>query len=88
MKVLFERSFAKDLKAVKNKKLHQRIARAIRNVQLAGDLSDVKQLTKMKGYENYYRIRIGDYRIGIEVVGNEVIFVRMMHRKDIYRFFP
>jgi len=86
--VLFERSFAKDLKTVKNKKLHQRVARVIKDVKLAGDLSDVKQLTKMKGYENYYRIRTGDYRIGVEVVGNEVVFVRMLHRKNIYRFFP
>ncbi len=36
----------------------------------------------------YYRIRVGDYRIGVEVVGDEILFVRILHRKDIYRYFP
>jgi mRNA interferase RelE/StbE len=31
---------------------------------------------------------LGDYRIGIEVLEDEVIFVRMLHRRDIYRYFP
>ena len=88
MNAHFERSFAKDLKAIKNKKLHRRIAQAIQGVKVAADLSEVRQLTKMKGYSDYYRIRLGDYRIGIEVVEDEVIFVRVLHRKDIYRFFP
>ncbi|MCA9917044.1 MAG: type II toxin-antitoxin system RelE/ParE family toxin [Anaerolineales bacterium] len=42
----------------------------------------------MQGYESYFRIRLGDYRIGIEVENQTVIFVRILHRKDIYRRFP
>ncbi len=51
-------------------------------------LSEISSLKKMQGYETLYRIRLGDYRIGIEVVGEQVVFVRMLHRKDIYRYFP
>ncbi|MGB5593914.1 MAG: type II toxin-antitoxin system RelE/ParE family toxin, partial [Crocosphaera sp.] len=42
----------------------------------------------LKGYQSFYRIKIGDYRIGIEADNNELIFVRFLHRKEIYRFFP
>jgi len=37
---------------------------------------------------NAYRARIGDYRIGFFFAGQTVIFARVLHRKDTYRFFP
>jgi len=40
------------------------------------------------GGDRYYRIKIGDYRIGMTVEGNLVTLVRFLHRKDIYRYFP
>jgi mRNA interferase RelE/StbE len=44
---------------------------------------------KIEGYETYYRIRIGDYRLGMEAIsGREVVLLRFLHRKDIYRYFP
>jgi hypothetical protein len=36
----------------------------------------------MQGYESFYRIRLGDYRIGIEVFEDEIIFVRFFHKPD------
>lgn len=32
-----------------------------------------------------YRFRIGDYRISFDIKKDEVIILRIMHRKDIYR---
>ncbi len=34
------------------------------------------------------RIRIGDYRLGIIFDGETLIFERVLHRKEIYRYFP
>jgi mRNA interferase RelE/StbE len=42
----------------------------------------------MQGYDNFYRIRLGEYRIGIELVDDEIIFTRFLHRKDVYKYFP
>jgi len=42
---------------------------------------------KLKGYENEYRIRIGNYRIRYEVHDQEliVILLHCKHRKSVYR---
>ena len=88
MRVSFEASFARDLKGIKDKTLLKRVEQVIAEVKAATALSEVKHLSKMRGYATLYRLRLGDYRIGIEVVENEIIFVRILHRKDIYRYFP
>ncbi|WP_066383907.1 type II toxin-antitoxin system RelE family toxin [Anabaena sp. CA = ATCC 33047] len=51
---------------------------------------DLGYLQKMKGYEDKYKIRVGDYRIGIAVdkETQTLICQRVAHRKDIYRIFP
>ena len=88
MKVVFEASFARDLKKIRERVILNRVEQAIVNVKDADDLQDISHFSKLSGYDSFYRIRVGDYRIGIEVVGEEIVFVRMLHRKDIYRYFP
>lgn len=43
---------------------------------------------KLKGYPTYYRARFGNYRIGVKYEGEVLIFERVLHRKEIYRYFP
>lgn len=42
---------------------------------------------KMKGSDNEYRIRIGDYRVRYEIDDKELIILLLQckHRKDVYR---
>lgn len=54
----------------------------------AKEFSDVKNIKKLRGYESFYRVRIGDYRIGFEYKEREIVFYRVLHRKDIYKYFP
>lgn len=88
MDVLYEASFQRDLRKIKNKKLLKKVREAIEGIKQADDLSQVQRLKKLTGYDFLYRIRVGDYRIGIDMVENTVIFVRFLHRRDIYRYFP
>ena len=88
MKVAFETSFARDLKRIRDKHLLQQVQQVIESIQAAATLDAVANLKKMQGYATFYRLRLGDYRIGIEVVDEQVIFVRFLHRKDVYRYFP
>lgn len=88
MNVEFRASFAKDLEKIKNEKLSARVRQVIDRVERAQSLQEVENLKKLRGGDRYYRIRIGDYRIGLAVKGNTVTFVRFLHRSDVYRYFP
>lgn len=43
---------------------------------------------KLEGYKIAYRIKLGDYRIGVFIEDETIEFVRFVHRKDIYKKFP
>ena len=88
MKVEFKSSFAKDLKKLKEKDLKAQVRQVIELVEKASSLQEIKDVKKLKGGDRYYRIRIGDYRIGLTLEGDTVTFVRFLHRKDIYTYFP
>jgi mRNA interferase RelE/StbE len=64
------------------------VIKAITNVENSTSRSQIKGLKKLKGYKNAFRIKIGDYRIGIFIERNNVEFARVIHRKDIYKVFP
>ncbi|NKQ38546.1 MAG: type II toxin-antitoxin system mRNA interferase toxin, RelE/StbE family [Methanosarcinales archaeon] len=53
------------------------------------NIFNIQDLKKIKGYEDYYRIRISNYRIGYKTEAeNIIIFYRVKSRNDIYKVFP
>jgi mRNA interferase RelE/StbE len=88
MKILFDESFYRDLKQNLPKKICGKILIIIDEMEKAKELKEISNIKKLSGFKSYYRISIGDYRIGIESKKNEVNFIRILHRKEIYRFFP
>lgn len=86
MKVVIDRAFEKDIKRVKDPHLKNRLKNIIIKVQDSKEISDIPNLKKLKGQDSFYRIRLGDYRIGCELVDSETIsLIRFLHRKDIYK---
>ncbi|KAA0226673.1 type II toxin-antitoxin system RelE/ParE family toxin [candidate division KSB1 bacterium] len=88
MTVEFKKSFARDLKKINEKQLLQHLKRIVEEVEQAPNAGAINNLKQIKGGENYYRIRIGNYRIGLKLENETVVFVRFLHRKEIYRYFP
>ena len=88
MKIEFRRSFVKDLERVRDKALRERVKEMLEQVERAQALQEMENVKKLRGGERYYRIRIGDYRLGLVLEGDTVIFVRFLHRKDVYKYFP
>lgn len=88
MKTEFKASFARDLKVVRDKVLLDRVAEAIEAVEKASSLTQLINLKKLRGHKNYFRMRVGDYRIGVALEGDALVFVRLLNRKDIYKYFP
>ncbi len=89
MKTDFRKSFARDLQSRKNDSTFlNRVKEAIECIEQAQTTSTIANLKKLKGESDYYRIRLGSYRIGIRIEDDLVVFIRALHRKDIYRYFP
>ncbi|MBD2162989.1 type II toxin-antitoxin system RelE/ParE family toxin [Calothrix membranacea FACHB-236] len=88
MIVEFRKSFEKDLSKIKDETLLQRIQTVIEEVENAENLGEVNNVKKLKADGDYYRIRVGDYRIELTISDNVILFVRALQRKDIYRYFP
>lgn len=89
MKVRFDKSFYKDLSKISDKSVALEVTEIIAEIEAATTFSDIRNLKKLKGYKNAFRLRLGDYRIGILIVEqNTVDFIRILSRKDIYKYFP
>lgn len=88
MNLTIDKSFEKDTDRIKNKTLLRKIADCIEEIQKADHIQDIKNIKKLKGGSTYYRIRIGDYRIGTIVKSNTITFIRFLHRKEVYKYFP
>lgn len=88
MIVEFRKSFEKDLSKIKDEILLQRIQTVIEEVENAENLGEVNNVKKLKADGDYYRIRVGDYRIGLTISDGVIVFVRALQRKDIYKYFP
>jgi len=86
--VKIDKSFAKDVERINSQSINKKLSRVIIGIQKTSKLSEVTNLKKIHGTKNYYRIRMGDYRIGIIIFKEEVQLVRLLHRKDVYKYFP
>ena len=84
----FTRHFLKDLDKLNQAAVKKDIADIILKVKEATNLSEIQNLKKLKSHSIAYRIRSGDYRIGLFIENNIVEFSRIAHRKDIYNIFP
>jgi mRNA interferase RelE/StbE len=66
----------------------RRIKKVIEQVEAARAFHQIPNLKPLEARGKYYRVRVGDYRIGLVFERGTVTFLRCLHRKDIYRYFP
>jgi len=88
MQIVFKDSFKKDLRKSANSNLCKKVMLIINEIEKAQNIHQINNIAKLSGTDNYFRIRIGDYRLGLLIEHNSVIFVRLLHRREIYKYFP
>ncbi len=89
MIVEFDKSFLKSIDKIRDFDINTKIENLIIEYENAHSVSEIKNTKKLRGYKNYYRTRIGDYRLGFELISSNTIrLIILAHRKDIYRVFP
>lgn len=88
MTVSFKNKALKDLKNIPENRKKQIIDLLFNDIQQFDNIKEIKDIVKIKSFNNYYRIRKGEYRIGLKLENDKLIVMRILHRKEIYRFFP
>ncbi|MEE9161356.1 MAG: type II toxin-antitoxin system RelE/ParE family toxin [Candidatus Neomarinimicrobiota bacterium] len=88
MKVRFKRTFLKDLEKLPQDDRRRVVHLVFDEIPRLDHIRSIRSLRKISAERDYYRIRLGSYRIGFERKGDELIFFRVLHRRDIYRYFP
>jgi mRNA interferase RelE/StbE len=87
--VRYSRTFLKELARLPEG-VRSRIEAVVFGEAIKADPYLGGKVKKMVGYREYYKIRFGNYRVGLRIDRDlkVVEFLRVLHRKDIYREFP
>lgn len=88
MQVIFLKSFFKDIKKIKDKKLKSQLRAVIIEIENAQDLYNIHNIKRLTGFQGVYRIRLGNYRLGLFLKDDTVEVARFIKREDIYKLFP
>ena len=87
MNIEIRKSFEKDA-AKLPAAIQVQLAEVIENIAGAAKLSELTSCKKLTGFKNAYRMRTGSYRLGFFFENKTVELVRILNRKDIYKYFP
>ncbi|CAN2040994.1 mRNA interferase RelE/StbE [Candidatus Magnetomoraceae bacterium gMMP-15] len=90
MKVTIKKTFLKDIQRVvepQKTEVKNFLEQLANSPYLLKNVKNIKKLRTNKK-QSFFRIRFGEYRLGYEKKKNEIVIYRILHRKDIYRYFP
>jgi mRNA interferase RelE/StbE len=89
MTVEFDKSFEKWLSKINDKALLRRIEKVILKMESAESIDQIQNVRKLTGFKRYYRVKLGNHRMGFERTSKSVIrLIIVADRKEIYRKFP
>jgi mRNA interferase RelE/StbE len=86
MKIAFDKSFERDAKKLPID-VQQKLKVVISQIANSSNFIEISS-EKLLGAKDAYRIRFGNYRIGLYKEGDLVVLSRVLDRKEIYRYFP
>ena len=88
MHIQYQKRFLKDLASITSKSRAKIEILVFHDLSESNKIGTLSKLKKLKGYHHYFKVRVGDYRIGIKIENDTLTFERVLHRKEIYKFFP
>lgn len=88
MTTIYLESFEKDIRKIHEKRPKSNLLKIIKHLKNCEGITDIENIKKIKGTKKFYRVKIGNYRLGIKIEEDTVTLIRFLHRKDIYRYFP
>lgn len=88
MKIHYSKRFLKQLACIPSVTRTRIESFIFEELPCAISIAETGKFEKMQGYDIYYKIRFGSYRIGIKIEHEVLNVETVMDRKEIYKFFP
>ena len=82
------RRFLRDVRGIGSAQIRRRLDQVIQELIEADNITEVPGISRLRAEGQHYRVRIGDYRLGITVDGETAVLRRFLPRGEIYRHFP
>jgi len=83
------KQFDKLVFKINDKSVKARLKKVIDRVAQAKNIDEIPNITPIVGHPNYYRIKFGDYRVGISLEDNIAWFLFFGKRdENTYKKFP
>ena len=85
--IVFKRSAFKEYRKLP-KRVREKIDESFEILSIS-PFNELLNFRKIRGQNNHYRIKVGDYRIVYTATPTTlaILIIRIGHRKDVYRFF-
>ena len=88
MEISYDARFNRDMRQIRNATMTCRVEQVIKELKAGSNITEIRGVRKLRAEGRHYRIRIGNYRLGITMAGDTVILARFLPRSEIYRHFP
>ena len=82
------RLFRRDVRQLGSAQVRRQLAQVIQELTEAANIEEVNGVSRMTARGGRYRIRLGNYRLGITIDGETAVLRRFLPRGEIYRRFP
>ena len=89
MEIKLTDSFVKDLRRLP-KPMQKRVIEAVEQCQSVEDVTDIEHYKPLHTKKNrvFFRIRISNYRVGVQIIEDILIFQTIGSRGDFYKTYP
>ena len=87
MRLIISNRYIRELRNI-NHVTQRQAAEALEQIGNAQTFSDIPHFKALKGHPNFYRIRVGNYRIGLYWNGETFYVERIGSRGDFYKTYP
>lgn len=88
MKVIYRKSFLKDIKRQNSRLISELIHSVIENCENANTIADIKHCEPLQSKGKFYKLKYGKYRFGIYIDKATIEFLKFGTRQNFYDDFP
>ncbi len=83
----FRESFHRDLQNLQGQYVLRGLKLTIRQLEAAQSFVDIGNLRPLNDRKKYFAISLGNYRLGLKLENNTAILVRVLHYRELMRYY-